>query len=79
MLSTFEMVAIALLVVNLVVTIYFNYRRQEDYDDGGRQSRGTGRIDIPAMATTMASMATTRPPMMPRPPMIANRRGVIDN
>jgi len=40
------MVAIPLLVVNLVATIYFNYRRQEDYDDGGRQSRGTDRISI---------------------------------
>jgi len=65
MLSNFEMMAIALLVVNLFVTIYFNYRRQEDYDDGGMQKSSTGRqIDIPAMPMAATTAATTRPPMM---------------
>jgi hypothetical protein len=66
MLSNFEMMAIALLVVNLFVTIYFNYRRQEDYDDGGMQRSSIGsRIAIPAMPmATMPMAATTRPPMM---------------
>lgn len=32
MLTNFELAIIVLLVVNLLATIYFNYRSQEDYE-----------------------------------------------
>jgi len=32
MLSNFELAIIVLLVVNLLATVYFNYRSQEDYE-----------------------------------------------
>ena len=45
--SNFEIAILALLIVNLLATVYYNYQSEEDYAQAKKTAKTTKKYDMP--------------------------------
>lgn len=63
MLSNLELAIIVLLVVNLLTTVYFNYRSQEDYDIKTAKQAAASFKGFSTKLSTISGNDTPLPPV----------------